>query len=168
MDANCLSFADLFGGKICAALDRQHPRDLFDIKYFLENESFTKEVRKSFIVYLISHPRPIHEVLSPNLKDISNMFNDEFQGMTILEVTLGHELVQARDKLIKSIRENLTIEEKNFILSIKDLQPKWDLLELKGVDKLPAVKWKLLNLKKMDKNKRKLQYQQLEQKLFET
>lgn len=35
------SFPDLFAGKICAALDRQHPRDLFDIKLMLDNEGFT-------------------------------------------------------------------------------------------------------------------------------
>ena len=72
VDANCLSFADIFGGKICAALDRQHPRDLFDIKYFLENEGLTKEIRKSFIVYLISHPRPINEVLSPTIEKLQS------------------------------------------------------------------------------------------------
>ncbi|MGH7901443.1 MAG: nucleotidyl transferase AbiEii/AbiGii toxin family protein, partial [Thermodesulfobacteriota bacterium] len=62
---NCLSFADLYGGKICAALDRQHPRDLFDVKLLLENEGITDEIRKAFIVYLISHPRPIVELLKP-------------------------------------------------------------------------------------------------------
>lgn len=30
---NNLSFEDVYAGKICAALDRQHPRDLFDIFY---------------------------------------------------------------------------------------------------------------------------------------
>lgn len=28
----CLAIADIYGGKICAALDRQHPRDLFDVR----------------------------------------------------------------------------------------------------------------------------------------
>ncbi len=40
-----LANADLFGGKICAALDRQHPRDFFDIKILLENEGITPEIR---------------------------------------------------------------------------------------------------------------------------
>lgn len=167
VDANCLSFADIFGGKICAALDRQHPRDLFDIKYFLENEGLTKKIKKSFIVYLISHPRPINEVLSPNLKNISNIFNKEFEGMNSQGVTID-ELNQARRQLIKLIKEDLTIDERNFILSVKNLTPEWDLLGLKAVDKLPAVRWKLLNLKKMDKKKHQLQYQRLKQKLFES
>ena len=53
--AKCLSVADVYGGKICAALDRQHPRDLFDIKLLLETEGVTEEIRRAFIIYLISH-----------------------------------------------------------------------------------------------------------------
>ena len=161
----CLNFADLFAGKICAALDRQHPRDLFDIKYFLENEGLTDATRKAFIVYLISHSRPINEVLSPNLKDLSSSFNNEFQGMTTVDVSLD-ELIKVRELLIKTIREDLLAEEKNFLLSLKDLNPKWELLGLERAKDLPAVKWKLLNLKKMSKEKRHSQRQQLEEKLF--
>ena len=40
--ANIVPFGQLYGSKICAALDRQHPRDLFDVKLLLENEGFTK------------------------------------------------------------------------------------------------------------------------------
>jgi len=40
-----LSLEDLYGGKICAALDRQHPRDLFDIKMLLDNEGITDKIR---------------------------------------------------------------------------------------------------------------------------
>lgn len=165
VDANCLSLADLFGGKICAALDRQHPRDLFDIKYFLEKEGFTDEVRKSFIVYLISHSRPMNKIINPNLKDLSTVFTDEFHGMTTIEVTLD-ELIHARVDLINAVQANLTVHEKDFLLSLKDLNPKWNLLGLKGIDELPAVKWKLLNLKKMDEKKRKTKRQLLEESLI--
>lgn len=70
---NCLSFADIYGGKICAALDRQHPRDLFDILLLFQNEGLTDEIRTAFIVYLISHNRPLGELLQPNLLDIQNV-----------------------------------------------------------------------------------------------
>lgn len=40
-----LSFEDLYGGKICAALDRQHPRDLFDVYYLLQNEGITEALK---------------------------------------------------------------------------------------------------------------------------
>jgi predicted nucleotidyltransferase component of viral defense system len=66
-----LSLGDLYGGKLCAALDRQHPRDLFDIKLLLENEGITDDVRIAFIGYLISHSRPIYELLNPNPIDIT-------------------------------------------------------------------------------------------------
>jgi predicted nucleotidyltransferase component of viral defense system len=58
-----LSLEDLYGGKICAALDRQHPRDLFDIKMLFDNEGITDKIRTAFIVYLISHNRPMNELL---------------------------------------------------------------------------------------------------------
>lgn len=43
-----LSMEDLYGGKLCAALDRQHPRDLFDVKLLLENEGLTERIRIAF------------------------------------------------------------------------------------------------------------------------
>ena len=76
---NCLSFEDIYAGKICAALDRQHPRDLFDIKILLENEGISKELRKAFVVYLVCNNRPIVELLEPNLLDISDVFETDFK-----------------------------------------------------------------------------------------
>ena len=54
-----VSTAELFGGKICAAMDRQHPRDLFDVKLLLENEGITDDIKNGFLVALISHMRPV-------------------------------------------------------------------------------------------------------------
>lgn len=152
MYCNCLSYADLYAGKICAALDRQHPRDLFDIHVLLENEGLTNEIGKAFIVYLISHPRPIIELLDPNFKDISQVYENEFRGLTIREISLD-ELIYTRYNLVKSIRKNLTSEEKQFILSVKRIEPQWDLLGIDHIKELPAVQWKLLNLQKMDRKK---------------
>ena len=70
-----VSFEDLYAGKITAALDRQHPRDLFDIKQLLDNEGITDKLRKALLVYIISHPRPIAELLNPHFKDISDSYN---------------------------------------------------------------------------------------------
>ena len=39
-----VSFADLYAGKIVAALDRQHPRDLFDVRDLLANEGISDEL----------------------------------------------------------------------------------------------------------------------------
>lgn len=150
--ARVLSVSDLFGGKICAALDRQHPRDLFDIKLLLENEGLTDKIRKAFIVYLISHSRPMAELLSPNYKDISSIFENEFKGMTLYPVTL-EELQDVRIKIVHMIHNDLTKEERQFILSIKERKPAWGMLGLERIDRLPAVRWKLHNLERMTKKK---------------
>jgi len=42
------SLPDLFGGKIAAALDRQHPRDLFDINLLFGAEGLTKDIMSGF------------------------------------------------------------------------------------------------------------------------
>ena len=88
LTATTSSFEDLYGGKICAALDRQHPRDLFDIKLLFDNEGITDGIRKAFIVYLLSHDRPMEEILNPGLKDISQVFQQEFSGMTLEKMEL--------------------------------------------------------------------------------
>ena len=93
-----LSFEDLYGGKIVAALDRQHPRDLFDIKVLLDNEGLTDNIRKAFIVYLISHNRSLIEILNPGLQDIKDIFESDFVGMTTEQVELT-DLLNARKNL---------------------------------------------------------------------
>jgi predicted nucleotidyltransferase component of viral defense system len=152
--ARTLSLADLYGGKICAALDRQHPRDLFDVKLLLDNEGVTQDIRKAFVVYLASHDRPIHELLDPKPKNVRRVFENEFVGMTIDEVTYD-ELVTAREMLVGTLTKTLTTGEKEFLLSLKAGEPKWDLMGVEGIEKLPAVQWKLLNIRKLDAKKRK-------------
>lgn len=150
-----LSNADLFAGKICAALDRQHPRDLFDITKLLENEGITESIRKAFIVYLLSHPRPIIELLNPNKIDISKMFETEFLGMTDENITL-QTLLDTRNELINNINLSLSKKEKLFIISFKSKKPKWDLLGLENIEKLPAIRWKQYNLARMQEEKHKI------------
>ena len=166
VEVKCLSFPDVFGGKIHAALDRQHPRDLFDIKILFENEGITEDIRKAFLVYLISSPRPIHEIIMPNLKDISTKVVQECQEMTNIQFTI-EELKNVREVLITTIKKTLTIEEKKFLVSFKKLKPDWNLLGLKDIQNLPGVKWKILNLEKMSPRKRNAQCKLLEEKLFQ-
>ncbi len=150
-----MALADLYAGKICAALDRQHPRDLFDIKWLLENEGLTDEIRKAFLVYLSSHNRPMGELLRPQYKDISTIYAGEFANMTETDVPL-EELVAVREYLVEIIRQGLTDNEKDFLLSFKSREPDWTLLDLEGVSELPAIKWKQINLAKMPEKKHKL------------
>lgn len=151
-ETNVVSFADLYAGKICAALDRQHPRDLFDVKFLLENEGLTEALRKALLVYLISHPRPLAELLQPQLKDISGIYDGEFRNMAEIDVPL-QELEGARCHLIETINTAITDKERRFLLSFKNGQPDWSLLELTNIDQLPAVRWKLQNLANMPKSK---------------
>lgn len=147
-----LSIPDLYGGKICAALDRQHPRDLFDVKVLLEQEGITDEIRKAFVVYLASHDRPMSELLDPKRKEIRQVYESEFAGMTIDAVSY-EDLVKARENLIQTLRKELTNDEKAFLLSLKEGQPKWSLMGIEGIEKLPAVQWKLKNIQRMSGKK---------------
>ena len=148
-----LPLAALYGSKICAALDRQHPRDLFDIKLLLKNEGITEGIRKAFLVYLISGNRPMSELLNPKLKDVKAVFENEFLGMTLIPVTC-EDLEKARKDLIKRIHDSLTKEERQFLISFKQKDPEWQLLGVEGVQDLPAVRWKLENLEKISPEKR--------------
>jgi predicted nucleotidyltransferase component of viral defense system len=152
VEAHILPLADLYGGKICAALDRQHPRDLFDVKLLLENEGITEEIKQAFIIYLLSHPRPLIELLNPGLKDLSEIFANEFEGMTLESISLD-QLLAARERLIIEIHNSLSREDRRFIASFKNKKPDWQLFPLSHVRKLPAIQWKLLNLRRMEKKK---------------
>jgi predicted nucleotidyltransferase component of viral defense system len=147
-----VSLADLYAGKICAALDRQHPRDLFDIKLLLENEGITEQIRQAFVIYLASGTRPMSELLSPHQLELKEVYQKEFLGMTNLVVTYD-ELLHARKQLIDTIRADLTNNEKLFLISIKEGKPDWSLLPIPGVENLPALQWKLMNIRKMNPTK---------------
>ena len=149
LQARILSPHDLYAGKICAALDRQHPRDLFDVHLLLKSEGLQPEIRRAFIVYLVSHPRPMVEILSPKKKDMRDIFEKEFKGMVAENIPF-EALEMTRNDLIEILREDLTSDERRFIVSMKEGRPRWDLLALEGVENLPAVKWKLLNISRMD------------------
>jgi predicted nucleotidyltransferase component of viral defense system len=160
VQSRILSIDELYAGKICAALDRQHPRDLFDVHFLFENEGLTAKIRKAFIVYLISHPRPMIEILNPQPKNMRDIFEKEFKDMIAENITYEN-LDTTRDALVLILREKLTIEERKFIVSVKEGHPRWDLLALEGIENLPAVKWKLLNIGKMNPSKQQKSVQKL-------
>jgi hypothetical protein len=144
---------DLYGGKICAALDRQHPRDLFDIKLLLDSNGLTRKVFEGFLVYLICSGRPIAELLNPQFKDISAEFERQFIGMTLEPVAI-EELDSARRALLDRISKLMTDNDKAFLLSVKKYQPRWDLAPVRGIERLPAVQWKLANIGRMAPDRR--------------
>lgn len=147
---NVVSHAELYGGKICAALDRQHPRDLFDVRLLLDNEGLSDEVRYGFIVSLLSHYKPIHELISPILKDQKSAYDSQFSGMTAMEFSYD-DYENNRNQLIEMINKSLTEEDKELIYGFEKGNPVWELFPYKVIKDLPAVQWKLLNVNKLIK-----------------
>ncbi len=148
-----VSLPNLYGGKICAALDRQHPRDLFDVMLMLREEGLTREIFEGFLVYLISHRRPMGELLAPRWKPLAGIFQAEFAGMTREPVTL-EQLEFTRQALLVAIQRQFSKQDAAFLLSLKRGKPDWSLLGMAGVDQLPAVQWKLRNITGMSEDKR--------------
>ncbi|OFW00195.1 MAG: hypothetical protein A3G20_04500 [Acidobacteria bacterium RIFCSPLOWO2_12_FULL_59_11] len=154
-----VSLEDLYGGKLVAALDRQHPRDLFDVMELFSHEGITPAIRRSFVAYLSAHNRPIHEVLFPNFRDISGEYEGTFKGMTTEPVELK-ALLAARERMVAELQAGLDAAEREFLLSLARNEPKWDLLGIGHLEQMPGVRWKLENLGRLAKgNPKKLKTQ---------
>ena len=154
-----VSLEDLYGGKLVAAMDRQHPRDLFDVMQLFLHEGITPGIRRSFVVYLACHNRPIHEVLFPSLRDISGDYDNTFRGMTAEPVELK-ALLSARERMIAELQAELDANERKFVLSLARNEPDWALLGIEHLEQLPGVRWKLANLDRLAKaNPKKLKAQ---------
>jgi predicted nucleotidyltransferase component of viral defense system len=158
---------DAYGGKLVAAMDRQHPRDLFDVLQLFANEGITPGIRRAFVVYLACHRRPVHEVLFPSPRDIGMEFERNFQGMTTDPVKLS-ELIAARDRMLHEVQSGLDADERAFLLSLFANEPAWSLLGIKHLEQLPAIRWKLQHLgelRKVNAKKFAAQAAALERKL---
>lgn len=148
-----LSKEELFGGKICAALDRQHPRDLFDVKCLFDKEGeLTETIKNDFLICLLSGNRPLSEMLKPNLLDQKKIFESEFIGMALEEFSY-QDFEETRERLLQDIKAKLTNDDKVFLLSFKQGTPDWAKFALPDIEKLPAVQWKLANIQKFAKTK---------------
>lgn len=147
------SFADLYAGKIVAALDRQHPRDLFDVRDLLANEGIDDALRSAFLIYVLSHPRPVAELLAPTRRRLDDEYARGFVGMTDEAVPL-EMLVEAREAIITAMVGDMPEAHRSFLLGIKRGTPDWAALDLEAAAKLPAVQWKLRNLDQLSVEKR--------------
>lgn len=154
------SLPDLFGGKIAAALDRQHPRDLFDVKLLLENEGLSHKIITGFLVYLMCHKRPPNELLKPTLLDQAALFNSDFEGMTNISFDYA-DFTRTRKTLIEQINSNLSTDDKSFLITFFEGSPDWSLFREPHVQNLPAIKWKQVNLNKLEPAKKKVQIEQI-------
>ena len=160
---NVLDFPELYAGKICAALDRQHPRDLFDVrKLYEQNECISDDILNCFVVYLIGHNRPIHELLDCTMKDSKDAYEKEFLGMTDEKISYK-ELQETLSTLKSDLKQKLSVHKK-FLLDFVRLEADFSLLPFVNAKDLPAVKWKMRNLEQLrqvDKEKFNLQHAKL-------
>lgn len=152
-ETSVLSFEDLFAGKLVAALDRQHPRDLFDVRGLLTNEGLSDDLRETFIVYLLSHNRPMGEVLSGRVKDLANEYQNGFEGMTE-EVVAIEELIETQHEMIEVLIGGMPDHHREFLIGFERGEPDWPLLKIGHVAELPAIRWRQRNLDKLKPGQR--------------
>jgi len=146
--ARTVSFSQLYGGKITAALSRQHPRDIFDCKY-MELTSFD-DVKEGFMLCLLGSDKPIIESLQPNDVDQTEALENQFQGMSDMSFSY-EDYTSARTDLLKKVNDNLTQTDKEFILSFESGSPDWGKCCAGDLSNYPSVKWKMLNIQKLKK-----------------
>lgn len=140
-----LAPAELYGSKLVAALDRQHPRDLFDVWRMFESDALSDDAVECFVIYLAGHNRPSHEVLFGNDKDIAAEFRNQFVGMTRDAIELD-TLLAARARLREELPRRLSEHHRQFLMGLARAEPDWRLLRYGHAAELPALRWKLKNL----------------------
>lgn len=154
-----LAVPELYGSKLVAAMDRQHPRDLFDVRGMYQSFGLSADIVECFVCYLAGHNRPIHEVLFSRDSNMAPAFENEFAGMTVEPISLT-ELVTIRERLRRELPAALTDVQRRFLLSLAHAEPEWDLMSCPHLSALPALRWKLQNLAKLKKtNPHKFQQQ---------
>lgn len=141
---------ELYGSKLVAAMDRQHPRDLFDILKLYEHGGLTEGIVDCFVCYLAGHNRPIHEVLFSNKTDITAAFANEFEGMTKDSVSLDN-LLKIRHELFADLPASLSADHRQFLLGLAERAPDWSLMSCPHLAAMPAIRWKLANLKRLQR-----------------
>lgn len=149
-----VSVPDLYAGKLCAALDRGHPRDWFDLALLMREEGIDDRLRQAFVVYAASHSRPMAELLAPRAALMNAFYEREFEGMARESVAFA-ELEEIAVKLPARVRNMLTDAERRFLLSIKQGEPDWSLLPIPHLQELPALQWKLRNIETLRRDPRK-------------
>ena len=147
VEARCVSHGELFGGKICAALDRQHPRDLFDVRRLLDREGLTDEVRLGAIAGLVSHGRPIVELIDLARKDQRETFRSQFEGMPFEPFTYDDHQVTL-EHLVGALRGSFSDDDRAFLLSFEAGDPDWSRVPIAALADLPAPQFKLMNIRK--------------------
>lgn len=151
-EAPILARDELYSSKLVAALDRQHPRDLFDVWLLYESGGLSDGMAECFVIYLAGHNRPPYEVLFGNDKDIAAEYERAFVGMTEVDCSL-ETLLEARARLRRDLPQLLTHKHRQFLAGLVRAQPDWSLLACPHAVELPALRWKVANLEAFRKRR---------------
>jgi predicted nucleotidyltransferase component of viral defense system len=143
-----LSDAELYGSKLVAALDRQHPRDLFDVQHMYDTYGMREDFVSAFIGYLAGHNRPVHEVLFAKPRSLEHEYEAGFVGMTVDRASLD-VLEAVQTQLHHDLPRALTPQHREFLVSLVRLAPDWSLMPYEHLSELPAIRWKIENLRKL-------------------
>jgi hypothetical protein len=147
--AKIVSISQLYGGKIGAALSRQHPRDLFDYKYM--DIPVFDDIKQGLIFNLLSSNKPIVSLLSPNGIDQTEALENQFRGMTDIPFTYT-DYEKVRRNLYAFVNSNLSQSDKDFLLSFEEGNPAWDDSEYSAFQNYPSIQWKQLNINRFRKD----------------
>ena len=145
-----LSFKELYGGKVCAALDRQHPRDLFDMAQFYKSHSL-EEVKEGFLVLALGHNRPLHELLGPMIQEQREIFDQQFSGMSD-EPFSYEEHLDTLGRLTNDVKGLFDDGDKQRLLDFVSLSGEENAWGIPHFDELPAIRWKRRNLESLRKS----------------
>lgn len=164
--ARVLDFADLYAGKMAAALSRQHPRDLFDLGAMLKDDRANEQLWRTFLVYLSCSPKPAWELLEPaEPQSFDAIFESHFKGMTA-QPTNVEELLENRTQLLSRIAGWLDAPSIAFLESLENENPDFELIGLPHALDLPGIQRKLQNLGQRSELKRKADRQLLDETLM--
>ena len=148
--ARIVSLSQLYGGKITGALDRQHPRDLFDVKLMFDFITNFDQIKRGFLYCLLGGDRPIIESLKPNRVDHQETLVKQFSGMTKIPFSYN-DYGETREKLIDFINSNLSLQDKEFLIAFEAGEELSRHTEYQEYLHFPSVQWKMQNISKLKK-----------------
>jgi hypothetical protein len=144
--ARLLANAEVYAGKAVAALDRQHPRDLFDVWIRYHDGGYSSSDLDVFAVYLAGHNRPPHEILTDRDRPLADLYVASLVGMTSGNTPSVEELDATRRQFRLDVLRRMSSQAREFLTSFFALDPAWDALPFSGLEQLPALQWKQRNL----------------------
>jgi predicted nucleotidyltransferase component of viral defense system len=156
----CLAYPEVYAGKLCAMVSRQHPRDIFDMYWYWQKNQTLNDLIDCFIAYVIQSNRPFSELLAPNEQDITVIYESDFVGMVKDTISLD-TLLKHRKIIFSEIKKSLTKQHIAFLLSMMQNKPDWSLMPFPILQKLPAIQWKLQNIAKISADKNKTEIEKL-------